>query len=110
MINSRFAEERVKAGKDTAIARTGEVTIGKGTPLEERNIYASDKVDKSMTDICCEVIGDNAMTLAGLAQDEYGGIAGAPRRRGSLKAYGQRRVQLPPYRFRPNYGIISHTF
>jgi len=41
----RFAEERVKAGKDTAIARTGEVTIGKGTPLEERNIYSSDKVD-----------------------------------------------------------------
>ena len=35
------------------------------------------KVDKSMTDICCEVIGNNSATLAGLAQDEYGGIAGA---------------------------------
>ena len=40
-----FAEERVKAGKESAIARTGEVRIGKGTPLEERAIYASDKVD-----------------------------------------------------------------
>ena len=40
-----FAEERVKAGKDSAIARTGEVRIGAGTPLEERAIYASDKVD-----------------------------------------------------------------
>ena len=40
-----FAEERVKAGKESAIARTGEVRIGAGTPLEERAIYASDKVD-----------------------------------------------------------------
>ena len=31
-----FAQERVKAGKDSAIARTGEVRIGAGTPLEER--------------------------------------------------------------------------
>ena len=40
-----FAEERVKAGKDSAIARTGEVRIGKGTPLEERAIYSTDKTD-----------------------------------------------------------------
>ena len=40
-----FAEERVKAGKETAIARTGEVRIGKGTPLEERAIYSTDKTD-----------------------------------------------------------------
>ena len=40
-----FAEERVKAGKDTAIARTGEVRVGGGTPLEERAISASDKID-----------------------------------------------------------------
>ena len=30
----RFAEERVKAGKESAIARTGEVRVGGGTPLE----------------------------------------------------------------------------
>ena len=41
----RFAEERVKAGKDTAIARKGDVTFGEGTALEERNIYATDKTD-----------------------------------------------------------------
>ena len=41
----RFAEERVKAGKDTAIARKGEVTAYGGTALEERNIYATDKTD-----------------------------------------------------------------
>ena len=40
-----FAQERVKAGKETAIARTGEVRIGKGTPLEERAIYSTDKTD-----------------------------------------------------------------
>ena len=40
-----FAEERVKAGKDTAIARTGEVRVGGGTPLEERAISATDKID-----------------------------------------------------------------
>ncbi len=40
-----FAEERVKAGKESAIARTGEVRIGAGTPLEERAIYATDKTD-----------------------------------------------------------------
>ena len=40
-----FAEERVKAGKESAIARTGEVRIGKGTPLEERAIYSTDKTD-----------------------------------------------------------------
>jgi len=40
-----FAEERVKAGKDTAIARTGDVRVGGGTPLEERAIYATDKTD-----------------------------------------------------------------
>ncbi len=40
-----FAQERVKAGKDTAIARTGEVRIGAGTPLEERAIYSTDKTD-----------------------------------------------------------------
>ena len=40
-----FAEERVKAGKGSAIARTGEVRIGKGTPLEERAIYSTDKTD-----------------------------------------------------------------
>ena len=40
-----FAEERVEAGKDSAIARTGEVRIGKGTPLEERAIYSTDKTD-----------------------------------------------------------------
>ena len=38
-----FAEERVKAGKDTAIARTGEVRVGGGTPLEERAISASER-------------------------------------------------------------------
>ena len=38
-----FAEERVRAGKDTAIARTGEVRVGGGTPLEERAISATDK-------------------------------------------------------------------
>ena len=40
-----FAEERVKAGKESAIARTGEVRIGAGTPLEERAIYSTDKTD-----------------------------------------------------------------
>jgi len=40
-----FAEERVKAGKDTAIATKGEVRIGAGTPLEERAIYSTDKKD-----------------------------------------------------------------
>ena len=40
-----FAEERVKAGKESAIARTGEVRIGEGTPLEERAIYSTDKTD-----------------------------------------------------------------
>ena len=40
-----FAQERVEAGKGSAIARTGEVRIGKGTPLEERAIYSTDKTD-----------------------------------------------------------------
>ena len=40
-----FAEERVKAGKESAIARTGEVRVGGGTPLEERAIYSTDKTD-----------------------------------------------------------------
>ena len=40
-----FAEERVKAGKDTAIARKGEVRTGEGSPLEERGIYSTDKTD-----------------------------------------------------------------
>lgn len=42
-----FAQERVDAGKGSAIARTGEVRIGKGTPLEERAIYSTDKTDTS---------------------------------------------------------------
>ena len=37
-----FAEERVKAGKESAIARTGEVRVGEGTPLAERAIYSTD--------------------------------------------------------------------
>ena len=40
-----FAEERVKAGKDTAIATKGEVKVGGGTALEERAIYPTDKKD-----------------------------------------------------------------
>ena len=40
-----FAEERVKAGKDTAIARTGEVRVEGPPGLEERAIYATDKTD-----------------------------------------------------------------
>ena len=36
-----FAEERVKAGKDTAIATKGDVKVGGGTPLEERAISPS---------------------------------------------------------------------
>ena len=40
-----FAKERVEAGKGSAIARTGEVRIGAGTPLEERAIYSTDKTD-----------------------------------------------------------------
>ena len=40
-----FAKERVEAGKESAIARTGEVRIGAGTPLEERAIYSTDKTD-----------------------------------------------------------------
>ena len=40
-----FAEERVKAGKESAIARTGEVRVGEGTPLAERAIYSTDKTD-----------------------------------------------------------------
>ena len=40
-----FAEERVKAGKESAIARTGEVRVGEGTAFEERAIYSTDKTD-----------------------------------------------------------------
>ena len=40
-----FAEERVKAGKDTAIARTGEVRVEGPPGLAERAIYATDKTD-----------------------------------------------------------------
>ena len=40
-----FAEERVKAGKDTAIATKGDVKAGGGTPLEERAINATGKTD-----------------------------------------------------------------
>ena len=45
-----FAEERVRAGKDTAIARTGEVRVGEGTPLEERAISTTDKLGKSLAE------------------------------------------------------------
>ncbi len=40
-----FAAERVKAGKESAIARTGEVCAGEGTALAERVISATDKTD-----------------------------------------------------------------
>ena len=40
-----FAKERVEAGKESAIARTGEVRIGAGTPPEARAIYSTDKTD-----------------------------------------------------------------
>lgn len=40
-----FAAERVKAGKESAIARTGEVCAGEGAALAERVISATDKTD-----------------------------------------------------------------
>ena len=40
-----FAQERVDAGKATAIATKGDVQKGGGTTLEERSISVSRKID-----------------------------------------------------------------
>ena len=40
-----FAQEKVQAGKDTAIARKGEVRVEGAPGLEERAIYPTDKTD-----------------------------------------------------------------
>ena len=40
-----FAQERFDAGKKTAIATKGDIAVGGGTPLEERNINVAPKGD-----------------------------------------------------------------
>lgn len=40
-----FAQERVQAGKEKAIASTGDVMAAGGTTLEERKIKVTDKLD-----------------------------------------------------------------
>jgi len=40
-----FAEGRMAAGKDKAIASKGDIEKGGGTTLEERAIYSTDKTD-----------------------------------------------------------------